>query len=352
MWADLYPPKSKDILAVHPQKVQQVRSWLFRPPFQKYQQVQQQRGLLVLTGPSGCGKTATVRMLSNELKFEIVEWINPARSTVFESEMWVQGRAAQFSEFLRQAVRFPSLALTGTMAATSSERRSPRTVILIEDLPSVATPHAKQAFQDAISNYITLPRHQTFPVVLIVTDTFSRTPIDDEQLGTGGSYSSNGNFNGNGAAVENVRGLLPSSLIDSAMCKRISFNPIAQTYLVKGLKLFVEQIRTDTSEVGQIHAKGNYRWPSNDQISEIALVSNGDIRSALNNLQLIAELSSPSPINDRRQSLTQAQRKAMFGDDIPKWSQSAIDTREPIFDLFHSIGKILYNKRRSISSDD
>ena len=33
--------------------------------------------ILLLTGPPGCGKSATVRALSNEMEFDIKEWINP-----------------------------------------------------------------------------------------------------------------------------------------------------------------------------------------------------------------------------------------------------------------------------------
>lgn len=32
---------------------------------------------MLLSGPSGCGKTATVRVLSRELGFHILEWTNP-----------------------------------------------------------------------------------------------------------------------------------------------------------------------------------------------------------------------------------------------------------------------------------
>jgi hypothetical protein len=41
--------------------------------------------LLVLTGPAGAGKTATIRVLSRELKFDIIEWQN-ALDDVFNEE--------------------------------------------------------------------------------------------------------------------------------------------------------------------------------------------------------------------------------------------------------------------------
>lgn len=33
--------------------------------------------MLLLTGPSGCGKTATLHALAGDMRFSIVEWVNP-----------------------------------------------------------------------------------------------------------------------------------------------------------------------------------------------------------------------------------------------------------------------------------
>lgn len=39
--------------------------------------------LLLLTGPTGSGKTTAVKMLSRELKFELIEWNCPESYDVF-----------------------------------------------------------------------------------------------------------------------------------------------------------------------------------------------------------------------------------------------------------------------------
>lgn len=85
-------------MAVHKRKVNDVRQWLveaFQPSkLQKYRVgllssvvhyyrlltscfPRLTQRLLVLTGPAGSGKTTTLRVLTRELGFEILEWRNP-----------------------------------------------------------------------------------------------------------------------------------------------------------------------------------------------------------------------------------------------------------------------------------
>lgn len=48
--------------------------------------------ILLLSGPSGCGKTATVRVLSRELGFHILEWTNPTSEPFNSSSSSQYGR--------------------------------------------------------------------------------------------------------------------------------------------------------------------------------------------------------------------------------------------------------------------
>lgn len=108
-----YFPTQED-LAVHKRKVNDVRQWLleaFQPSkLQKYRVglfssivhyyrlltscfLRLTQRLLVLTGPAGSGKTTTLRVLSRELGFEILEWRNPLSVAAAPS-----GRRARFGE--------------------------------------------------------------------------------------------------------------------------------------------------------------------------------------------------------------------------------------------------------------
>lgn len=75
---------------MHKKKVDVVRKWLsdafgtsnqkkYRvgmPILVKTAELSASQRLLVLSGPAGSGKTATVRVLSHEMNFNIIEWQN------------------------------------------------------------------------------------------------------------------------------------------------------------------------------------------------------------------------------------------------------------------------------------
>ncbi|TEB29646.1 Rad17-domain-containing protein [Coprinellus micaceus] len=77
MWVDIYEPNTEAELAVHVRKVEDVRRWL-QDAFEggPSGKLKKYRRILALTGPAGTGKTATLKVLSKELGFEIIEWRN------------------------------------------------------------------------------------------------------------------------------------------------------------------------------------------------------------------------------------------------------------------------------------
>ena len=97
-----------------------------------------------------------------------------------------------------------------------------------------------------------------------------------------------------------------------------SFNPIARTYLVKGLKRVVQA-------TGQTFSK--------ETLEFIADSSNGDIRSAVMALQFASTPTSKP--KGKRSRKTQDVRAIL----------EAVTRREQSLALFHLVGKVLYNKR-------
>ncbi|KAJ1565753.1 Cell cycle checkpoint protein rad17 [Nowakowskiella sp. JEL0078] len=73
LWVDKYKPTSENELAIHRKKLQEVKTWLISA----FSSGNKKDKLLVLTGPTGSGKTAVIEVLSKELNFEVVQWINP-----------------------------------------------------------------------------------------------------------------------------------------------------------------------------------------------------------------------------------------------------------------------------------
>ena len=100
--------------------------------------------MCLLTGPAGCGKTATIRALSQDMNFEVLEWTNPmtrssaaiSYSTSGGQQMEQDGQyfyyepsqTKQFSDFLNRADRYPSILLEGNSTNEIKEKK----IVLIE----------------------------------------------------------------------------------------------------------------------------------------------------------------------------------------------------------------------------
>ena len=100
--------------------------------------------MCLLTGPAGCGKTATIRALSRDMEFEVLEWTNPMTRTSATTAYSISGgqqmegdnshvyyepsQTKLFSDFLNRADRYPSILLDGNSTNGIKEKK----VVLIE----------------------------------------------------------------------------------------------------------------------------------------------------------------------------------------------------------------------------
>lgn len=71
-WASV-EPTSREELAVHPKKLEEIDHWIERNAIRKQSRP---APILLLVGPTGSGKTASVRVISKEKKVEVQEWTN------------------------------------------------------------------------------------------------------------------------------------------------------------------------------------------------------------------------------------------------------------------------------------
>ncbi|EIM79628.1 Rad17-domain-containing protein [Stereum hirsutum FP-91666 SS1] len=265
MWVDVYEPETEEDLAVHKRKVNDVRQWLleaFQPSkLQKY------RRLLVLTGPAGSGKTTTLRVLSRELGFEILEWRNPLAVATASS-----GRRARFDNhnpydsdlddspydddpyestmdkfeaFLTRAGSYRSI-FSSSLPSSSSLSPSPaapgpsssrtqtssqqppqkqqqqkQQLILLEDLPNILHPSVRDRFHATLKAYLAIPSSYSSsssaqasenekgrapaPIVIIISDTGLRGEGSEEKFldGVAGGSGSGGG-GGRGGGREEV----------------------------------------------------------------------------------------------------------------------------------------------------
>ncbi|KAK9720091.1 RFC checkpoint protein Rad17 [Basidiobolus ranarum] len=313
LW-EKYQPKNEEEIAVSKKKLSQVRSWVDSAldPGTTHS-----NRMLVLTGPPGTGKTAVVKLLSEEINFEIIEWINPIWTSRGSFDPEEPSRAIDtFEEFLIRSNKYPTLSLqeeTSTPHCDDSRKK----IVVIEDIPLLSSATNKQHFHRALEKYILSPRYH-YPLILIISDTFVRNDTD--------SY--NGRFNQDFTSVCTI---IPPSILKSPFVQRISFNLIAPTFLKKALKRILDLE----------YSQSSHQLDTNE-VDAIVAQSNGDIRNALNGLQFIC-LGDQMP---RSIGITIKDSKGKTKFDKTKDPNSVpLFSKESNLNLFHAVGKVLYNKR-------
>ncbi|RKP39982.1 Rad17 cell cycle checkpoint protein-domain-containing protein, partial [Dimargaris cristalligena] len=336
LWVDKYAPQDVTDLAVHKRKILEVQNWLqgalvelrasgTRPWLKR---------ILILTGPPGVGKTTTLRLVAKQLDIPISEWINPVHlAQDINDTSYATGEARKFELFIRKADRYTPLAMatpTATIATPIATPPEPpnQQLVVIEDFPNLTQPATKRVFEDCLRHY-TAPRPlRAFPLVLIISECISRHSLLEEA--SGGPAGRNGRSFGE--ALENFRQVIPRDVLDSPLVTRINFNPIAPTLLTKALK------RIWSLEC-HCHPWSQNRRPLLNESAVLPMVvaeCHGDIRNALNTLQLTSRTLPSSPVPGSAGSSRSRPGRPSGG-------------RESSFDLFHAMGKVLYNKRRPTS---
>ncbi|KAI9008097.1 Rad17 cell cycle checkpoint protein-domain-containing protein [Gaertneriomyces semiglobifer] len=335
LWVDKHDPFSEYDCAVNSRKIGEVRSWLACALGDRSSYPQRAR-ILALTGPSGAGKTAVLRLLSKEMHFQMLEWSNPVEfpqvqaTEPQESETDVaittgfSSVTKKFQDFLSFASRTPSLCFTNDPEINLGQPATPpemndRKVIVVEDLPNVSHLFVRQAVQDAIRTHARSPRTQ-YPLVLIITDTIAVNDADDRRRPDRESAIS-------------IRHLIPPDVLASGAATQISFNPIAHSFLVKALTRVADR---EYRSAAQAHLR-----PDKASIDAIAKASAGDIRCALNAMQFWSLKESRKPSSD---GWTRVATRNVSSEQRPESTLVPIGGREINLALFHSLGKILYNK--------
>jgi hypothetical protein len=301
-------PSPKD-LAVHPKKIEQVRSWL-----EAVTDGMQGR-LLLLIGPSGAGKSTVLRVLARQLDYQLVEWQNPMST----SRLGTDSLSAAFDRFLSTADRYTAL-LDGFKSASQSSHR----LVLIEDLPNIYQSNTyaedlREAFRKSLLRYLQSPRTVS-PTVIIISESESRADFDDH----------------GGTETVTARRLLGNEICDHVRTSTISFNAVADTYLRKALLAAADS-----------NPRFRSRHISNALTHDLCQYANGDIRSALNSLELVFPALDTARPRRPRPKLKRGEVPA------PTLTEQAAlklaSGRELALDYRHALGKLLYNKHKAIN---
>ena len=341
-WTEKYCPLNLEELAVHKKKVTDVTQWLDGAFSGK-----SRKRLLILKGPAGSGKTATMLLLAKALKFEINEWKNPATSD-YTSHDYVSV-LSHFEDYIGRSGQFGTLELSSLEDHSHHKEReslravaqpSGREAVLIEEFPNVfmRSTSALHAFRSTIQQFLAANTPSLAPVTSFRSDDLITTKpivmiISETHISTSTSI----------ADSFTAQRLLGSELLHHFGTTVIEFNPIAPTLLTKALELVI---------VKEAQQTGRRRMPGPQILKSLA--ETGDIRNAVSTLEFVCIRGDDSETWGSKIAFTK--RKSTAKEPaltrIEQESMKMITNRGSSLDLFHGLGKILYNKRHDPSPSE
>ena len=344
-WTEKYCPLSLDELAVHKKKVSDVTQWL-KGVFAG----QDRKRLLVMKGPAGSAKTTMLLLLAKALKFDLTEWKNPSVSD-FTSGDYVSV-LAQFEDFIGRSGRFGTLEFGpvdgdarkenayANANANAGAQSSGREAILIEEFPNtfMRSTSALHAFRSTIRQYLAVNTPSLASLTRFRPDDLDNIEpmimiISETHISTGTSI----------ADSFTAARLLGPEILHHPGTSVIEFKPIAPTILIKALELVV---------VKEARQTGRRRTPG-PQILK-ALAETGDIRSAISTIEFLCVRGDEGDAWSGKIAFTKPKR-APKESSLTKMEQESlkmITNRGSNLDVFHGLGKVLYNKRQDPSPDE
>ncbi|KAJ3445374.1 cell cycle checkpoint protein rad17 [Anaeramoeba flamelloides] len=409
LFMDKYAPVCEQDLSIHSGKRKAVKNWInycFSLTNNRYRRNTKGQ-ILILSGPVGCGKTALVRALCSDLNCEIAEWREPIESSSrdenYNYHINPDSKLKSLGQFLSRAQMYQPLDFIVTtkkekrtqtqtqlkrqerpllqLANQKNRRRThssnnnqttdqrsdlhaqktrfPRKIILLEELPILVGYEQKAKFNDFLFDHL---YRGIFPLILIVSDSvgfwfpsFHKNNHLSNRIENGnGNGNGNGNLNGNGNINtrksfhqnrnnHGVWGLVDKKLLQSQGVTEIKMNPIASSLLKKTIK--------------KINQAENLRL-SETSIQLLTEQSTGDIRQAINILQMVyldLKAEQYGIVSKYKEKIRKINHKVNQNKKKNKNAKNNLFhnsnnenqqfSRDAGLTIFHSLGKIIYQKR-------
>ncbi|BDA49102.1 Cell cycle checkpoint protein RAD17 [Coccomyxa sp. Obi] len=330
-WLVSHTPLTTADLVMHKKKIQEIGGWL---------ELQKEPGLnckaprlLVLSGPPGCGKSTALHVLAKEMGFDLCEWQPPVPTLWNEHRYHLADGGLQYTSKLDDFETFvahsklsslslqPSTASSEASASQAASQQSQNQpvpqqarvkLVVIDDLPHTAGAEQRARLAAALGALAAAAR---FPVVIIVTVSSTQGGPDDR-----------------GSAWHGLHKELQAAL-NVVGVAQISCNPITDNNAAKALQ------RVAAAEGMPL---------SKEQALSIAHNAAGDLRSALDMLQLLCTGVQPLPPQSKtRKRKAKGSKQAEPELHMPELAS----VRDVALDPFHAIGKLLYNKRAEDGSE-
>ncbi|WVR05388.1 hypothetical protein IAU60_002402 [Kwoniella sp. DSM 27419] len=360
MWTELYAPQTQAELAPGKARILRVRNWLHEslygypfdasppPPGVNRDKIRKYKRVLLLSGPAGSGKTTSVRLIARDMGVEILEWGEGVEEWSLGGGIDRESSISKFTTFLsRQS--FPALSLSaGTDQSKQAATGKPR-LILLTALPNLSHAGTREAFHASLLRFCKAFTSSSCPIVIVHSD-----------AGAGGRAEESWMERERGGR-EGALEVLGREVRDGPWCQEIDFLPLAPTFLNKALLRVVQTAIPKAAD-----------RPSHASIQLIALSSHGDLRAAINSLQMVCSRRSlgrsrkrktadsdsvdgdgDEKVDSRGGKRAGARGKGSRGGkgaklDVSKDVRAVLDAvtrKEQSLGLFHALGKVFYNKR-------
>ncbi|CAG9809353.1 unnamed protein product [Chironomus riparius] len=290
-------PKTTEDLIIHPKKIEDIRKW-----FMLGQQLGKSNRILLLIGASGSSKLSAMKVISKEFDFNVCEWIFKAevdRELLMEDGdrgYHYKKQSELFQEFLIKVSRYNSI-------FSQKER-----ILIVKDFPNTFLRKGnEEEFWTILKKYKSIG---TNPLVFILTDTNSKSLNIEMNL-----------------FPDKIRGQLG---IDT-----INMNPISTTLMKKALKQICAKMKEHE------HVDSKFIEPTQSIIDDIIAQSQGDIRNAIMNLQLVSQQGSID-LSMQTKSRT---KKAGKAKKTPTDKINKGVGRDEVLGIFHGVGRALHAKK-------
>ncbi|KAH8582497.1 RAD24 Rf-C activator 1 AAA+ ATpase [Cryptosporidium sp. chipmunk genotype I] len=315
LWASEFEPKTAQELLVNRSKITEVKSFLENSFITTDSSDDSKKNILVIFGPNGAGKTTILRCLCNN-NIKILEWDPP---TILN-----EGLGASFYRFIFNSIFF------------SKSNSNEKVLILIKDLPFTLLQHNAQVLIEIrqFLSKIILNTFLTIPIVFIAGEDRS-----DRQF---------------------LKSLLPGELdiynvscVDKKLARQIKIiriNPFPSTIVKSKLRNILNFKKIFIGVLEE------------NLIERIVQTSNGDLFHAVSQLQFHFEgnqdfymRSSVKGFLINTESFFSGKKRSnhLHTRDQPEQIPYAAFNnfgKEPMYNIFRTIGKILYNKREENSN--
>ncbi|TMW68582.1 hypothetical protein Poli38472_006050 [Pythium oligandrum] len=341
LWSDTYVPQLADELCVQKKKIQELQDWLQQSiPMPDSSPSVFRKRLLFLCGPPGAGKSTALRCLAQRMGVKIKEWSDNAAAGRLQFHRMLQDQFAtthtsawdDFIDFINRSINYSALTVsTVPERRRSRKRKHPQAhvsnesssvsagagqVILLETWPELHSSSSfdasawevklKQAFQQIVNPAANIQ----FPVVCVFSDA-RESKVDMLKL----------------------KRLFSDQVVLSPLTSVIQFNAVTAVQLKKTLVRILDQEDATVST---------------PELQQVIENSDGDIRHAINMLQLTRNRRKMK----RERGPASIKKPSKSSPTSIGTDEDEEATRDPFLSDFHIIGKLLHGKSQASMSSN